>query len=302
MAAAIAHRLAAEGLVVVRRDRSKTIDHIEVHVKIESEDDTSFGLLQQASGLSKQRIKVAMSRGAVWVTRGSNTQRLRRSKRALQVGDEVHLYYDVDILAEVPVEPTLIADAGGYSVWRKPYGLRSQGSKWGDHCTVVRWAERHLDPERPAFTVHRLDRAANGLILVAHTKTIAAALSALFEERKVEKRYRALVTGDFSSLSNPIRVEEPIDGKEAISEFSLQQVSADGERSLVDIRIETGRKHQIRRHLASLGHPVIGDRMYGGAAQHTMNLQLTAWSLAFQCPINCEPVKYRLTREWLPTI
>ena len=282
--------------------RSKPIDHIEVHVKIESEDDSSIGLLQQESGLSKQRIKVAMSRGAVWVTRGSNTQRLRRAKRALQVGDEVHLYYDVDILSEAPVEPTLIADAGGYTVWRKPYGLRSQGSKWGDHCTVARWAEKHLEPERPAFTVHRLDRAANGLILVAHTKAIAAALSAMFKDRAVEKRYRALVSGDFSSQPAPIRVDEPIDGKEAISEFSLLEVSADGTRSLVDIRIETGRKHQIRRHLAGLGHPVIGDRMYGGAGQDEMDLQLTAWSLAFECPIKCETVKYRLTPEWLPTL
>ncbi|NOR36869.1 MAG: RNA pseudouridine synthase, partial [Woeseiaceae bacterium] len=126
-----------------------------------------------------------MTHGAVWVTRGSNTQRLRRAKRALRVDDEIHLYYNAEILAEVPAEPTLVADVDGYSVWNKPYGLRSQGSKWGDHCTVARWAERNLQPERPAFTVHRLDRAANGLILVAHSKKIAAALSELFRERKV---------------------------------------------------------------------------------------------------------------------
>jgi tRNA pseudouridine32 synthase/23S rRNA pseudouridine746 synthase len=185
---------------------------------------------------------------------------LRRAKRQLRAGDEVHLYYDADILAEIPAEPTLVADVGAYSVWNKPYGLRSQGSKWGDHCTVSRWAERHLERERPAFTVHRLDRAANGLILVAHTKTVAAALSALFRERRVEKRYRALVRGDFSSHPNPLRIDEPVDGKDAISEFRLLEVNSNGERSLVDVRIETGRKHQVRRHLAGLGHPVIGGR------------------------------------------
>jgi len=271
---------------------SKSAERTESHVRIESEEDSPIERLQQATGLSKQRIKLAMTQGAVWVTRGRNTRRLRRAKRQLRVGDEVHLYYDAGILAEIPAEPSLVADVGAYSVWNKPYGLRSQGSKWGDHCTVVRWAERHLEPERPAFTVHRLDRAANGLILVAHTKTMAAALSALFRERKVEKRYRAIVRGDFSSHPNPLRIDEPIDGKAAISEFRFLEVG--GDRSLVDVCIETGRKHQVRRHLAGLGHPVIGDRLYGAGEADGENLRLTAYLLALHCPVNDRPVEYRL--------
>jgi tRNA pseudouridine32 synthase/23S rRNA pseudouridine746 synthase len=263
-------------------------------VKIESPEDASVDLLQQATGLSKQRIKLAMTQGAVWITRGKNTQRLRRAKRALRVGDEVHLYYDAEILAEIPPEPILVADVGGYSVWNKPFGLRSQGSKWGDHCTLVRWAERHLQPERTAFTVHRLDRAANGLMLVAHSKSVAAAFSKLFREREVEKHYRAVVAGDFSKHASPLRVEKAIDDKEAISEFSLVDVVDDGNRSIVDVRIETGRKHQIRRHLADLGYPVIGDRLYGDGEADGVDLQLTACTLAFQCPVNKDRVEYRL--------
>jgi tRNA pseudouridine32 synthase/23S rRNA pseudouridine746 synthase len=259
-------------------------------------------LIQEASGLSKQRIKLAMTQGAVWLTRGSNTKRLRRAKRLLREGDELHLYYDAEILAEVPAEPALIADVGDYSVWNKPYGLRSQGSKWGDHCTVVRWAERHLQPERPAFTVHRLDRAANGLILVAHSKRMAAALSKIFQSRKVEKRYLALVAGDFSSQPDLLRFEQAIDGKNAVSEFSLRQPGATREQSLVDVRIETGRKHQIRRHLASLGHPVVGDRLYGTGEADGVDLQLTACLLAFRCPVSGEKVEYRLGANSLPTI
>lgn len=281
---------------------SESTDHIETHLLIESQEDSALDLLHRASGLSKQRIKRAMSRGAVWVTRGSNTQRLRRVKRKLRIGDEVHLYYDKKILAEIPAEPTLIADVGAYSVWRKPYGLRSQGSKWGDHCTVVRWAEGHMQPERPAFTVHRLDRAANGLILIAHTRSVAAALAELFARRAVEKRYLALVAGDFSAQPNPLRIENPVDEKEAVSEFSLRQVSADGGRSLVDVCIETGRKHQIRRHLAELGHPVLGDRLYGTGEEDEVDLQLTAYLLAFHCPVNDESVVYRLPPECLPSL
>lgn len=265
---------------------------MEIHVQIESSGENAVDVLKRHSELSKGQIKSAMTKGAVWLTRGRNTQRLRRAKRELQAGDEVHLYYDVEVLAEEPAEPTLIADVGGYSVWNKPFGLRSQGSKWGDHCTVTRWAERHLQPERPAFVVHRLDRAANGLILVAHARKIAAALSELFRNREVEKRYQAWVSGDFSQQAKPCRVATPIDEKSALSEFTC--LSVEGDRSLVDVRIETGRKHQVRRHLAEIGYPIIGDRLYGDGERDGMDLQLTACLLAFHCPVADEPVEYRL--------
>ena len=102
------------------------------------------------------------------------------------------------------------------------------------------------------------------------------------------------MAGDFSGQPLPLRVEQIIDGKEAISEFSLQQVSDDGRRSTLDVRIETGRKHQIRRHLAGLGHAVIGDRLHGSGETDGVDLQLTAYLLAFHCPVNDEPVEYRL--------
>ena len=137
-------------------------------------------------------------------------------------------------------------------------------------------------------------------MLVAHSKRMAAALSALFQTREVEKCYRALVAGDFSAQPNsmrvgqPMRVEQPIDGRDAISVLSLLEVSEDVSRSLLDVGIETGRKHQIRRHLADLGHPIIGDRLYGTGEEDGVDLQLTAFLLAFHCPVNDERVEYRL--------
>ena len=76
-----------------------------------------------------------------------------------------------------------------------------------------------------------------------------------------------------------------LDGKDAISESSLVKV---------DVRIETGRKHQVRRHLAKWGHPIIGDRLYGTGKEDGVDLQMTAYLLAFHCPVNDEHVKYRL--------
>lgn len=267
---------------------------LEIHHRVGTADELPVDVLAEASGLSRQAIKRAMQKGAVWLTRSRNTQRLRRVKRALRVGDELHLYYDPKVLDEIVAAPELIADVGGYSVWNKPFGLRSQGSKWGDHCTITRWAERHLSPERPAFTVHRLDRAAKGLILVAHSKAMASSLSQLFSERKIEKRYRARVHGDFSVLAAPTRVQHDIDGKPATSEFSFREFDVENSQSLVDVSIETGRKHQVRRHFARLGFPIVGDRLYGRATVGDMNLQLTACRLAFVCPVNERRICYAL--------
>jgi tRNA pseudouridine32 synthase/23S rRNA pseudouridine746 synthase len=275
---------------------------IEFHITVEHADSNAVQLLHEASGLTKQRVKAAMNNGSVWITHAQNNQRLRRVKRALQPGDELHLYYDEKIQAEKPPEPALIEDAGGYSVWRKPFGMRSQGSKWGDHCTIMRWAEQHLQPERTAYPVHRLDMAANGLIIVAHSKSVAAALSELFRERRIDKHYQAVVHGDLSQQTTPLRVETPIDTKVACSEVSFLAYDKDSQRSLVEVRIETGRKHQIRRHLAESGLPIVGDRLYGSGENDDADLQLTAYKLAFHCPVNDRQVEYVLPSRWLPAL
>ena len=264
----------------------------ETHVEVSTDGANAVDLLHERSGLSKQQVKSAMTSGAVWITRGRKTRRLRRATRELAAGDELHLYYDPEVLAETPVAPHLVADVGDYSVWNKPCGLRSQGSRWGDHCTVSRWAERHLEPQRPAFIVHRLDRAANGLIVVAHGKRTAANLSGQFRERQVEKRYRAAVAGDLAGQAEPLLIEVPIDDKAAVSEVSLLRSEAD--RSLVEVRTRTGRKHQVRRHLADAGYPIVGDRLYGTGGTDTVDLQLTASYLAFRCPVTGERVEYAL--------
>lgn len=271
----------------------------EAHVTIASDRRKAADVLQQETGLSKQRIKQAMQLGAVWVTRGRKTQRLRRATRTLRIGDQLHLYYDERILAEIPPTPVLIKDCGQYSVWFKPRGMRSQGSKWGDHCALVRWVERNLQPERSALTVHRLDRAANGLILVAHSKKAAAALSTLFRERRVDKEYRVVVTGTVACQPSPLCIAETLDDRDAISEITVLDSSADGRRSLLQVKILTGRKHQIRRHLAAIGHPVIGDRLYGSGEADGEDLQLTAVRISFHCPFADTQIEFELGSEYL---
>jgi len=269
-------------------------DPVEIHIPIESVDGGSVDYLSDQSGLSRGRIKQAMLKGAVWLSRAHrekavSTRRLRRATKDLLPGDELHLYYDERILAVKPAEPTLIADKGKYSVWYKPYGLRAQGSKWGDHCTLARWAETYLLPQRPSFVVHRLDRAATGLMLLAHSKQAAANLSQQFQRQQVAKRYCAIVEGSF--LESKVTLDEELHGKKAVTHAQAKIVDTQANCSVLDVTIETGRKHQIRLHLANSGFPIVGDRLYGNSSP-TTNLQLTAYQLEFNCPVTGDHVKY----------
>lgn len=267
--------------------------HFEKHITITEPQTLAIDILASATGLSKQVLKQAMQKGAVWLSTGARTQRIRRAKRLLQSGDILHLYYNPTILSQQPPKAELICDEGPYSVWNKPSGMWSQGSKWSDHCTISRWAEQHLMPQRPAFIVHRLDRAAQGLLLLAHQKTAAQKFSQLFHDRQIDKRYHIWVHGCFpaeATAEQPILVDTAIDGRSARSTFSLLAYNKENNRSLLAVSIETGRKHQIRRHSASLGFPVVGDRLYG-KQMDTEDLQLTAVSMRFQCPFT-QTMKY----------
>ncbi|WP_435276336.1 RluA family pseudouridine synthase [Psychrobium sp. nBUS_13] len=233
--------------------------------------------------LSKQALKQVMQKGAVWLTDNGKTRRLRRAKAQLKIGQELHLYYNSDALSDDFEHPILIEDCGAYSVWYKPSGMMSQGSKWGDHSTIARFAELNLSPQRPAFLVHRLDRATQGIIVVAHSKRGVRELTGLFEQRKITKKYQAVVQGYFDGLRE---YKTDIDGRSAYTKASLLRYDIDTDYSLVDVEIGTGRKHQIRRHLSDDGFAIIGDRLHGDADGSTeCDLQLCAYSLAFECPL-----------------
>lgn len=246
----------------------------------------------KVSGLSVRSVKDAMAKGAVWVSRdGKPLHRLRRVKAAVRVGDRLELNYDAALLALVPPEAALLRDAGRWSAWVKPAGLLSQGSPWGDHASLLRQVELRLD--RPTFLVHRLDREVAGVILVAHDPGAAAAFSALFREGRIVKRYRAEVAGDVeAALGREGLVEAPLDGKPARTLWTILSVDPLRRTTLLEVTIETGRQHQIRRHLAGIGHPVLGDPRYG-EGNRAEGLRLTAVELAFSDPFGGGAVDLR---------
>jgi tRNA pseudouridine32 synthase/23S rRNA pseudouridine746 synthase len=208
------------------------------------------------------------------------------------------LYYNEQVLQQTAPPAELVEDGGRWSLWLKPAGMRAQGSRWGDHTTLGRFAERHLHPPRTSFIVHRLDLATCGLALLAHDRKAAAHISAQFAARSVTKGYHATVYGKFPGADLPQTYTSDIDGKYALTRARRIVFDPHSGQSLLEIDIESGRKHQIRRHLAAAGFPVVGDALHGRGGDPGPML-LCASSLAFNSPENGARHSYsRPPTEW----
>lgn len=270
----------------------------KIELTVTQPEQTALDLLAEGTGLSKQRIKDAMNKGAVWWTLKGKTLRLRRATKMLYKGSRIQFFYDAQVLARTPETAQLIHDALGYSIWYKPHGMLAQGSQWGDHCSILRWVEVNAkysqgQHKRECFLVHRLDADAAGLMLIAHDSQTAAKLSTLFQGRDIKKYYQAWVAGDCEIPTNGLTLDDELEGKAAITH--IKKISSTATNTLLDIHIETGRKHQIRQHLANFGHPIIGDRMYGTKASQP--LQLLAYRLEFICPITQQDLIIELDKD-----
>lgn len=242
-------------------------------------------LLTEKSGLSKSKIKDALAKGAVWLSSdGKKFDRIRKVNKKIDGRNTIKFYYDPHILEQTPPAPELVGDYQTYSVWDKPPGVLAQGTSYGDHCSLVRISSIFFHPHRPSYPVHRLDREASGLSLIAHSQKSAALLSALFLKKKVEKHYVVEVLGIWEGPDQGV-IELPLDKKSASTTYRILSTDKDRNMTTIDASITTGRLHQIRRHCSMMGHPVLGDPRYGTGNKNSSGLRLRAVQLSFDCPI-----------------
>ena len=271
---------------------------------------TALELLHAETAITKQQLKQFAAYGAIWLKPSSKQkpQRLRRLKKIVGSEQTLDFYYNPELLNQEVTAPTLIDDQQQYSVWLKPRGMLSQGSKWADHTALYRWVELNYQPSnqvRQCWIVHRLDRATCGLMLLAHSKSMAQKITALFESKQVRKTYKTMVWGQFPPDTQTIT--STVDDKPATSHIQLIKYDKLQNISQVEVKIETGRKHQIRRHLSENGFPIIGDRLYGDSQQDQRfqplpDLLLTAYQLSFECPISGTEKAYKLADHQLDLI
>jgi tRNA pseudouridine32 synthase / 23S rRNA pseudouridine746 synthase len=246
------------------------------------------------TGLPKARIKDAMNKGAVWLKKkNGRINRSRKATASLGPGDQIELYYDPKLLSTKPLKAVCLNDLKHYSVWFKPAGMLAQGTLYGDHCSLMRQAELYFSSQRKVFLVHRIDREASGIMLIAHTKEAAAKLSYLFRNNLIIKKYRVEVLGNIREY----RLKEinlPLDGRQSMTEFETDSYNQAKDISRVNVVIRTGRLHQIRRHFEMIGFPVIGDPEYGKGNKNKDGMMLSAVSLKFKCPFLGREVEYKV--------
>lgn len=270
------------------------MDKIDLKIDIDSDTDATVpDFLAARTGLSKSKLKDAMNKGAVWLKKKKGAmRRVRRASAVLKKGDHIELHYDDKILSAKSPSADCLNDRGAYSVWYKPPGVLAQGTMYGDHCSLMRYAELFFSPPREVFLVHRIDREASGIMLIAHNRQAASRLSGLFQKNMIKKKYRAEVLGALGVTGQKGAIEFPLDGKSAATQYEVMSYDPLKNMSTTDIVIRTGRLHQIRRHLDMVGHPVMGDPKYGKGNKNADGLKLTAMSLGFRCPVTGEEVEF----------
>jgi tRNA pseudouridine32 synthase/23S rRNA pseudouridine746 synthase len=205
-----------------------------------------------------------------------------------------------------------------FLVLNKPSGLLSVPGRGPDKQDCLSKRVQALYPE--ALIVHRLDQDTSGLLLMGRSLEAQRRLSKLFETRQVHKRYVAVVAGQperspkvqapdaegWYTIDGPILLDwerRPIhiihpDGKPSRSRWRVLQTGADS--TLIELEPVTGRTHQLRVHMQSIGHPMLGDTLYAPAeiAALSPRLMLHAHTLAFPHPFSQEAVAFSAPIDW----
>lgn len=214
----------------------------------------------------------------------------------LKTDDSVKVNYDLSQQHTPDIDLPILYEDDDCAVINKPAGVlthtQSQFNAEPSVASFLRQRSSQLSGER-AGVVHRLDRATSGVIIGAKTSEALSFLQKQFSQRKVKKTYTAVVSGHFKQPEAII--DMPIErnpkapatfrvgprGKHATTHY--QVIEQGDHNSLVELKPETGRTHQLRVHLAQIGHPIIGDPLYG-SGQHGDRLFLHAQSLEITLP------------------
>ena len=270
-------------------------------------------LVQQLCGLSRSQVTGLFDHGCVRVNRAVSTQPAQR----LAPGDQVELKYDPHQRYHPRPRPRrnlgfeIVFEDKHLLVVNKPAGLLSVPTVREETNTLVAKADeyvKHVSKGRGAFSVHRLDRGVSGLLVLGKTQEIVRRIKDQFAANKPEREYVALVAGrlekrqgTFETLLatdkdlNRFSTEDEEIGQLAITHYRvIEQLEG---ATLVQVRLETGRRNQIRVHFAEAGHPVLGDERYRpdlAAHPHWRHerLALHARLLGFTHPVTEEPLRF----------
>ncbi len=274
--------------------------------KIKVTEETTLLALLLQSGYSRTKGKQLLKYRAVAV----NDQPAKRLDQVLAPGDLLIITSEKEVSSGYPPCPgqNIIYEDADILVIDKPPGLltiasETEKTKTAYHQLTACLGERS-DGQARVFIVHRLDQGTSGLLVFAKNEIAKHTLQGSWQD--AQKKYRALAEGrpqkDSGTISSYL-CESKIhrvysiktdNGEGKYAETQYQVVQSGDEYTLLDITLITGRKNQIRVHLADLGHPVAGDKKYGAKTDPIKRLALQAYFLAFNHPVSGKPMEFTL--------
>jgi tRNA pseudouridine32 synthase / 23S rRNA pseudouridine746 synthase len=252
-------------------------------------------VLLKATSLGHEVLADAAAKGAVWHQKNGKGKILKIRTTSIIVApeDKINFYYDPRILTlPMLVSVECLYEAAQYGIWLKPAGVLPQGTQSSDHTSLLRYVEKQK--KKDVFLIHRLDRETEGLMIIGYTSEAAAKLGNLFLHNKIKKTYQAVVKGELET-GYKSTINDSLDGKDAITHFEV--LGNQNGKSLLSINIDTGRLHQIRRHLEIIGYPVMGDPKYGKGNKNREGLKLLAKALNFIDPWTLKAVSVSLGHD-----
>ncbi|MBV8761488.1 MAG: RluA family pseudouridine synthase [Deltaproteobacteria bacterium] len=236
-------------------------------------------------GLSRRKARAVIDVGGVFVDRA----RVKVAGRPVKPGQKIEVNVGGAVeRSEPPPAPRIVHVDDAIIVVDKPAGLVSAPTPEASRGDLLDQLAKQFGE---VYLVHRLDLPTSGLLVFARTRDANKRLGDLFKLHDVDREYRAVAVGTVAAQT----IDRPIDRKRAVTHVTPLETLPGA--TLVACRLETGRTHQIRIHLAGIGHPLVGDRTHGGETERAFRprpprLALHAAVLGFAHPVTGERVRW----------
>lgn len=236
-------------------------------------------------GLSRRKARAVIDLGGVFVDRA----RVKVAGRPVKPGQKIEVNIGGAVeRTEPPLAPRIVFTDDSIIIVDKPAGLVTAPTPEASRGDLLDQLGKQLGE---VYLVHRLDLPTSGLLVFARTREANKKLGDAFKLHDVDREYRAVAVGEVAAQT----IDRPIDRRRAVTHIA--PVEALPGATIVSCRLETGRTHQIRIHLAGIGHPVAGDRSHGGEVERAFRprpprLALHACVLGFAHPTTGERVRW----------
>ncbi|MRX71570.1 RluA family pseudouridine synthase [Bacillus lacus] len=275
---------------------------VEIPINIQ-EESWLYQYIMEAYGVSKRFIQELQNKGGVMLN-----DVVTDNNKTIQKGDRLLLHIfrkeDYGVLPEYGEAEILFEDEH-LLIANKPAGLDTHPNEENQTGTLANMIAAYYQMnglETKVRHVHRLDKDTSGAIVFAKNSFSQVLLDQMMQKKEIKRMYLAGVTGKLSNRKgrvsypigrdrhHPVRRRVSEGGQSAVTNYKVLQYNSEIDVSALQLQLETGRTHQIRVHMAALGHPIIGDTLYGGSKRLIERQALHSASVEMLHPITKEHI------------